>query len=156
MSTQPRLLQLAWADTAYVLLGVNDNGMEIPVPVSSCPGIRLDIPSLLAAAEEELAHLLQRLLRPKEGPDCVSERQGIRRHPTTPTYLSTDVPKSHCETLAVASKNLVYLCLKYTGILSYDILYLLYYTTISHTKETWYSMVWYHIVSYNIVSYRTL
>eukprot|EP00439_Symbiodinium_sp_Y106_P007297 s2298_g1.t1 len=43
--TQPRLLQLAWAGTAYVL----------------------DIPSLLAVAEEELQHLLQRLLRPKEG-----------------------------------------------------------------------------------------
>ncbi|CAE7424040.1 mut-7 [Symbiodinium sp. CCMP2592] len=40
-----QLLQLAWADTAYVL----------------------DIPSLLAVAKEELQHLLQRLLRPKEG-----------------------------------------------------------------------------------------
>ena len=152
MSTQPRLLQLAWADTAYVLLGVNDNGMEIPVPVSSCPGIRLDIPSLLAAAEEELAHLLQRLLRPKEGPDCVSERQGIRRHPTTRTYLSTDVPKSHCETLNVASKNLVYLSflntLVYYHMTYYT--YLLYYTTMDHITYQR-NMVQYGIVSYRVV-----
>ena len=91
--TQPRLLQLAWAGTAYVLLGIDDTctGMEVHVPVSSCHGTRLDIPSLLAVAEEELQHLLQRLLRPKEGQEGLS-RRALQRYCRSSANPPTDLP----------------------------------------------------------------